>query len=230
MKIQHIDTKRSKPLQEGLGEDAGHMEADHEVQMARADLYKIAKYAVQLHRHLRDVTEAEGLEGWVQAKITKAADYIGSVYHYLDAQDREFVLPQTDYGTMFEDSETKPDSIKQKIQTPGLGTRARDTLLRAYARFPQSRSDLEALVNFVDAEQRHDRGEISRLDLENQNQFREIGQIERETEEIAKLEAQLADLRRRLDSQRNSLGETTSGSIAAVSSTLTPRVIRRKKS
>ena len=59
-------------------------ERDHEVQMARADLYKIAKYAIKLHDMMKDITEADGLEGWQQAKITKAADYIGSVYHNLD--------------------------------------------------------------------------------------------------------------------------------------------------
>ena len=71
-------------LVEGLGELADMAERDHEVQMARADLYKIAKYAIKLHDMLKQVTEAEGIEGWQQSKITKAADYIGSVYHSLD--------------------------------------------------------------------------------------------------------------------------------------------------
>lgn len=57
---------------------------DHEVQMARADLYKIAEYAIKLHELLSTVSEEQGIEGWVQAKITKASDYISSVYHYLD--------------------------------------------------------------------------------------------------------------------------------------------------
>jgi hypothetical protein len=52
--------------------------------MARADLYKIAKYAIKLHDMLKGVSEEQGLEGWQQAKITKAADYMGSVYHNLD--------------------------------------------------------------------------------------------------------------------------------------------------
>ena len=30
------------------------------------------------------VSEQEGLEGWVQSKITKAADYMGAVYHNMD--------------------------------------------------------------------------------------------------------------------------------------------------
>jgi hypothetical protein len=57
---------------------------DHEVQMARADLYKLAKYAIKLHELIRTIPEDQGLEGWVQSKITKASDYISSVYHYLE--------------------------------------------------------------------------------------------------------------------------------------------------
>jgi len=75
---------RKNEFKEGLGDLAAKAEMDHEVQMARADLYKIAKYAIKLHDMLKGVSEAEGLEGWQQAKITKAADYLGSVYHNLD--------------------------------------------------------------------------------------------------------------------------------------------------
>ena len=57
---------------------------DHEVQMARSELYRAGKCAVELHNMLKGVSEQQGLEGWVQAKITKAADYLESVYHYLD--------------------------------------------------------------------------------------------------------------------------------------------------
>lgn len=80
---------RKAEFKEGLADEAQRAESDHEVQMARADLYKIAKYAIKLHDMLKTVSEAEGLEGWQQAKITKAADYIGSVYHNLD-YDQKF--------------------------------------------------------------------------------------------------------------------------------------------
>jgi len=74
-----------KKVQEGhLGDMAYKAEMDHEVQMARSDLYKIAKYAIELHDMLKSVSEAEGIEGWQQSKITKAADYLGSVYHSMD--------------------------------------------------------------------------------------------------------------------------------------------------
>ena len=75
---------KESSMKEGLGDLAHMAELDHEVQMARSDLYKIAKYAIKLHDMLKGVSEAEGLEGWVQSKITKAADYMGSVYHNMD--------------------------------------------------------------------------------------------------------------------------------------------------
>jgi len=75
---------RKEEFKEGLGDLAHAAELDHEVQMARSDLYKIAKYAIKLHEMLKGVSEEEGLEGWVQAKITKAAEGLGNVYHNLD--------------------------------------------------------------------------------------------------------------------------------------------------
>ena len=78
---------RDKEIREGLGDLAHAAEKDHEVQMARADLYKLAKYAIKLHDMLKGVSEAEGLEGWVQSKITKSADMIGSVYHHMDYKE-----------------------------------------------------------------------------------------------------------------------------------------------
>ena len=63
---------------------ADMVEKDHEVDMARSDLYKLAKYSIKLHNMLKNISEAEGLQGWQQSKITKAADYIASVYHNLD--------------------------------------------------------------------------------------------------------------------------------------------------
>jgi hypothetical protein len=75
---------KNKKISEGLSELATATDRDHEVQMARAELYKIADYAIQLHSLLKNVSEEEGLEAWQQSKITKAADYIGSVFHALE--------------------------------------------------------------------------------------------------------------------------------------------------
>lgn len=54
---------------------------DHEVEMAITDLRALAKMAGELAQHLEN-ERPKDLEGWVQAKITKAADYIDAVYKY----------------------------------------------------------------------------------------------------------------------------------------------------
>jgi hypothetical protein len=82
-------TEFNKPrVNEGLADLAQRAEQDHEVQMARAELYKLAKYSIKLHEMLKGIPESEGLEGWVQSKITKAADYLGSVYHHLEYEQK----------------------------------------------------------------------------------------------------------------------------------------------
>jgi hypothetical protein len=69
---------------ESLGEKAHAAEKDHEVQMARGQLFKLAKYSIELHDLISTrITEEEGLEAWQQAKITKAAEYIMNVYDSL---------------------------------------------------------------------------------------------------------------------------------------------------
>ena len=78
-----------QPTNEGISDDAHHMERDHEVQMARSDLYKTANYAIKLHAILKGISEEQGLEGWMQAKITKAADYMSSVFHALEYDELE---------------------------------------------------------------------------------------------------------------------------------------------
>jgi len=59
-------------------------EHDHsEIEMAAADLYKLSEYTPKL---IEMINQMPSLEGWVAAKITKAADYISSVYHWVDYQ------------------------------------------------------------------------------------------------------------------------------------------------
>ena len=75
---------RKAGISEDLAQMAHKVEQDHEVQMARSDLYKAAKYSISLHEMLKNVSEEQGIEGWVAAKITKAADYLSSVKHYME--------------------------------------------------------------------------------------------------------------------------------------------------
>ena len=58
-------------------------EPDHEGRMAKSELYRAAKMSIKLFQMIQDGQE---LEGWVQAKITKSADYLDSIYHYMEYQ------------------------------------------------------------------------------------------------------------------------------------------------
>jgi len=74
---------------------------DSEVKMALAELYKIEKYAFALGLMMK---ETKALEGWTAAKITKAADYLGSVFHKLDydfhaeSEDHADIAPEDHEG------------------------------------------------------------------------------------------------------------------------------------
>ena len=114
------DKYLKKKTNEGLGELADVAERDHEVQMARADLYKIAKYAIKLHDMLKSVTEAEGIQGWQQSKITKAADYMSSVFHSLD-YDMKFAESRSTKNVMkrsvAESEQSYLESMQNKVST-----------------------------------------------------------------------------------------------------------------
>ena len=84
-KLEELNIEK-KVVKEDLADMAQQAEMDHEVQMARGDLYKAAKYAVSIHKMMKDISEMEGIDGWVASKITKAADYLGSVKHYMESQ------------------------------------------------------------------------------------------------------------------------------------------------
>ena len=57
-----------------------------EIDMAGRELLKAQEYAAKLSEM---VPALPGLDGWVASKITKAADYLSSVFHYLDYEMNE---------------------------------------------------------------------------------------------------------------------------------------------
>lgn len=58
-------------------------EPDEEGGMARGELFKIGKYAVELRKMLQNDDQ---LPAWVQSKITKCAAMMGDVKHFLEGQ------------------------------------------------------------------------------------------------------------------------------------------------
>lgn len=76
--------------EEGCGCDTcngGHDDDyDGELDMARAELLKANEYSAKLFDMIGNL---DSLEGWTASKITKAADYLSSVFHYLDYESME---------------------------------------------------------------------------------------------------------------------------------------------
>lgn len=85
-----------------------NIESDDEGAMVKADLFKLAKYSVKLFKKIEDNDQ---FESWVQAKITKAADYISSVYHYL-----EYEMKFSEYGDKIEKSDMYSESEKRQMK------------------------------------------------------------------------------------------------------------------
>ena len=79
-----------------IGIEADEMHRDQEVQMARADLYNAADYAIKLHKILRGYSDSADMEQWVMEKIALANDYLRTVYEYLnyENQETEIGLPE----------------------------------------------------------------------------------------------------------------------------------------
>ena len=116
-KLEQLNVEKEQ-LNEGLADMAHEAEKDHEVQMARSDCYKSAKYAVAIHKMLKDVSEMEGIDGWVAAKITKAADYLGSVKHYMEGQAMSDVeLAVVPVAGDMTDAMTMPQESVEIIET-----------------------------------------------------------------------------------------------------------------
>ena len=86
---------------------------DDEGRMAKSQLYKMGKYAVKLHRMLDDM---EQLPAWLQAKITKASDYMSMVYHYLD-----YEFARRDGNLMEEVDKYKEEMLKELTEEPNEG-------------------------------------------------------------------------------------------------------------
>ena len=66
-----------KVSEESIQEDAG------EGHMSKSTLYHTAKYAIAL---MQMIKPGDDLEGWVQSKLNKAADYLQGVYNYEEYQ------------------------------------------------------------------------------------------------------------------------------------------------
>ena len=98
-----------------------HDEGDHEGSMAKRQMFKTAEYAADIFDMIEDGQE---FPAWIQSKMTKIADYIGAVKHYLEydevvGEKLDKDADAGDYVKDFQDSDApqfKGKSKKKKQQ------------------------------------------------------------------------------------------------------------------
>jgi len=83
----------------------GHV--DDESEMMRKELYKIAKYAVELYKMLGELPDGD-FPHWWQSKIVKAGEYISSAKHYLEG---ELYAPEQETTELDMQSDIDKDDI-----------------------------------------------------------------------------------------------------------------------
>ena len=76
----------------------GESRVDHEVKMAKSDLYATAQNAQDIMKYLKDRSEEEGIKGWMQSYITLANDYLNSVKESLQYETQMHEDQPAAYG------------------------------------------------------------------------------------------------------------------------------------
>lgn len=139
--------------------DMHHMpENDHEAAMARADLYKLAQYSAKLFKMIQ---EGQQLEGWVQAKITKSADYIASVYHFM-----AYEMKVSEYGEALENAEVYENDLRGMLQQRLVEAKEKVKALKKVDAMKHKRhktdKELEEMRQLANEEKSSTGGEIDR--------------------------------------------------------------------
>lgn len=93
---------------------------DHEVEMARSDLFAAAKNAMRIYKLLANRTEDEGLMGWQQSYITLASDYLNSVADSVEYNAR---MSEMTGGVIAGGISNVEEGVTEAIKKPNATTR-----------------------------------------------------------------------------------------------------------
>jgi hypothetical protein len=91
--------------------------SDHEISMAKNELYQASKNALEIYNMIKDRGEGSGLDAWVQSKITKAEDYLNTVRKYLEGKQLESLDGVSQGTKMFAEDEVDEniwDNIRKR--------------------------------------------------------------------------------------------------------------------
>ena len=102
----------------GLGDNEFEPKQHHDPEgnMARNELYRNAKYALDL---LKMIEPDDEIEPWVAANLTNAATWLDKVYHYLDYRTKfepEMDMKKDDKGIKESEAEPSGDIARMNLQ------------------------------------------------------------------------------------------------------------------
>ena len=140
----------SDKLYKPMGEDAG------EGHMSKSVLYHTAKYAIEL---MQMINKGDDLEGWVQSKLNKAADYLQGAYNYEEYQKLNPYREELDSNTLSKHAQVVQKHIDEIL--------ARETKLDDIDTKPGMMRILSKRVNEVEKEMaKENRKEVDEAPIE----------------------------------------------------------------
>jgi len=78
--VKKVDEKMTSRIAQAINEN--HMQHhDYQASMARSELYRNAKYGMDM---LKQVHEDDEIEPWIASALTISASYLDKIYHYMD--------------------------------------------------------------------------------------------------------------------------------------------------
>ena len=145
---------------------------DHEVSMASKELDVTARYAQSLAAKM-DMAGEANLPAWVQSKITKAADYISKVYHYLE----DYLHSEEALVVHAGDAMMSEDAINEASE--------KDLLKKMLMKINPDRKDIGSVVDELDKAQVQKK--IRTIEKQNPDIYNNIMKVNEEVEgEIAR--------------------------------------------
>lgn len=93
---EELEMYSDEPSQDEMGDP----EYDQEGYMTKSELYKIGKYALELHDMIQG---DDNLPEWMQSKVSKMAQMIGDVKHALEYDQEEGEYEQHQKEPMYDD-------------------------------------------------------------------------------------------------------------------------------
>jgi hypothetical protein len=142
---------RYKSKSSGMNEDLDLGHEDDEPHMLRADLYRIAKYAIELYKMLEPFDKMEGevdLPQWWQEKVIKSKSMLVAAKHYLDFELKEPSIDASLNGATM--NEVTPAQEKYRVKS-AKPTQFKQDIAAAKKMIDAGKSEKEVVLKYGQA-------------------------------------------------------------------------------